>query len=390
MRYKVCPADFVVEEHIKPRFVPEGDFALYRVHKRGITTLQVQAQLARALGIAQSAVICPALKDKQAVAVQHISIRGDGPPSLSGKGFQAQLLGRTERPLAPSDVLANRFTIVIRDLSPAEVSRIQKRAEQVSAFGLPNYFDEQRFGSSPPGEEHIGKYILRRDAVSALRAYMTQPHTGDTARVRRFKSFAAAHWGNWDALFEAAPSPSNYRSVLTYLRDHPAAGEREYRKALNLITRRLLSLYLASYQSILWNRIGGRYLKALLDESREYALIEIAGERLPVHYRLPAHVDRGTAIQLPNHRAVYADRELSAIVMHVLAEEGLALQDLKARILKKAYLPGGKRALFLFPQQLELSEPLPDERFPGRDKLTLRFTLPRGSYATLVVKALAV
>jgi tRNA pseudouridine13 synthase len=390
MRYKVCPDDFVVEEQIKPHFAPAGAFAVYRVRKRDLTTLQLQAQIARALGITQEAVVCPALKDKKAIAVQHLSVRGDGPPYLTGRGFEAELVGRTERPLTPSDVIANLFTITLRDLSATEASHIQKRAAQIATFGLPNYFDEQRFGANPNAGEHIGRYILRRDAAGALRAYLTQPCLGDTAAVRKFKSFAAAHWGDWDALFEAAPRPSNYRSVLTYLRDHPDPGESNSRKALNLITRRLLSIYLAGYQSLLWNRIGGRYLMALLSESDGYTWTEIAGERLPVHYRLPAHIDREMAIPLPNHRAVYHDPRLSAIVTRVLAEEGLALRDLKARVLKRAYLPKGGRALLLFPRQLEVSALASDERFPGRGKLIVKCTLPPGSYATLVIKALAV
>ena len=73
----------------------------------------------------------------------------------------------------------------------------------------------------------------------------------------------------------------------------------------------------------------------------------------------------------------------------VLAEEGLALDDLKARILKRAYLAKGKRALLLFPQEASASVPEPDDRFPGWQKLSLAFTLPRGSYATVVIKALA-
>jgi tRNA pseudouridine13 synthase len=72
-----------------------------------------------------------------------------------------------------------------------------------------------------------------------------------------------------------------------------------------------------------------------------------------------------------------------------LTAEGLSLDDLKARILKKAYLSRGKRALLLFPQDTSISPPEPDDRFPGRNKFTLAFSLPRGSYATLVVKAAA-
>jgi tRNA pseudouridine13 synthase len=427
MRYKVQPEDFIVEERIRLPLVPRGRFAIYRVRKRGVTTLSVQARMARALNVPHSDVIFPALKDKDAVAVQHAAVRGAGPARLTGNGFEAEFLGRSSRPLGPAGIVANCFTIVLRDLSGEEAAHIQERLARIAQFGLPNYFDQQRFGSLAPGHDHIGKLILQRDAEGALRAYLTQPFVGDPAPTREFKTFAAGHWGDWDVLFEAAPRPSNYRSVLTYLRDHPhpAGGSAErtlhYRKALNLIARRLLSIYLAAYQSLLWNRIAARYLAAWLASHhddynssvvatsvalstptttkvvttttgrRNLAYVEIAGERLPVHQGSPSHFDRDldSVIPLPNHRAVYADPDLSAVVAQVLAEEGLTLNDLKARILKKAYLSKGKRALLLFPQDTSASPPEPDDRFPGRSKLTLSFTLPRGSYATLVVKAAA-
>jgi tRNA pseudouridine13 synthase len=390
VRYKVCPEDFAVEERVRLRLTPAGDFAIYRVRKRGVTTLSVQAQMARALGVAQSDVVFPALKDKEAVAVQHAAVRAAQRPAaatglarVTGSGFEAQFLGYSLRPLVPDDIFANRFTLVLRDLSAEEAARVQERSAQVTRFGLPNYFDEQRFGSLAPGEDHIAKRILQRDAEGALRAYLTQPFAGDPAPVREFKAFAAAHWKDWNALFEAAPRPSNFRSVLTYLRDHPT----EYRKALNLITRRLLSIYLSAYQSLLWNRIAGRYLEAACGEP--LARVEIAGEPLPLYRELSPRFDRAVVIPLPNHRAACADPGLAAVAAQVLGEEGLTPGDLKARILKRAYLPRGRRALLLFPEEMDCSPPEPDERFPDQHKMAVAFALPRGSYATLVLKALA-
>jgi tRNA pseudouridine13 synthase len=388
MRFKVQPEDFGVEEQIRLSLLPRGSFSVYRVHKRGVTTMGVQAQMARAIGVPQSDVVFPALKDKEAVVVQHAAVRGTGPAHLSGKGFQAEFLGHSSHPLSPADVSGNRFTLVLRDLSHQETLCIQKRLLEVSRFGLPNYFDQQRFGSLAPGEDHIGKRILCRDAEGALRAYLTQPFVGDPGRVREFKAFAAQHWGDWEAMFGAAPRPSNYRSVLTYLRDHPQPTGVEYRKALNLITRRLLSIYLAAYQSLLWNRIAARHLETRLVGGGDSTYVEIAGEQLPMYHELPQDWDREMVIPLPNHRAVYGEPGLGKAVTQVLEDEGLALNDLKARILKRAYLTKGKRSLLLFPEGFSVSEPEPDERYGNRTKLTLGFSLPRGSYATLVIKAL--
>lgn len=382
MRVKVIPEDFVVEEQIHLPLADSGPYTLYRVHKRGVTTLAVQVQIARLLARRRSAISLPALKDRQAVAIQHASVRGGGPARLEGSGFVAERVGRAERPLAPSDLMGNRFTVIVRGLGTEEAKGLSARLEHLAQTGLPNYFDHQRFGSRTSSGDFPGRRILLRDAEGALRAHLAEPLAGDTPRVRAFKRLAAEEWRHWDLLLEAAPRPSNFRSVLTFLCDHPT----DFRRALNLIAPRLLSLYLTAYQSLLWNRIAARYLTARLGEPTGAVLI--ANEPLPLFEGLAAHIAADAAIPLPHHHAHYSDPLLAAVVGQVLAAEGLALNDLKPRILERAYLPRGGRRLLLLPQEVTASPPIPDDRFPGRLKMTLVFALPPGSYATLVLRAL--
>ena len=390
MRTKHLPADFEVQEQLGLDLGTSGAYAVYSVEKQNITTFQAQARLAAALGCARSAVQFAGLKDQRAVVSQHASIKGNPPEQINGDAFTATHAGRLDRPLRPSDIKSNRFAITLRDLAPGEAERIGGRLEEVARHGLPNYFDQQRFGSFSPEAGFIGAHIVARDAESALRAYLAVPYGGDPANVKRFKKATAGNWGDWDILFAAAPKPSNYRSVLTFLRDHPD----DYRKALNLIPRQLLSLWLSAFQSALWNRMVGQYLETLLAAETQRVpgpdWLEIATVRLPLHRTLPADLrDKlgELSVVMPHHRAVYPEPALAKAAGAVLEAEGLTTNDLKARILKKAYLSRDQRPLLLFPTGVAVQSPADDECFAGRQKMIVRFTVPRGSYATLVIKS---
>jgi tRNA pseudouridine13 synthase len=74
------------------------------------------------------------------------------------------------------------------------------------------------------------------------------------------------------------------------------------------------------------------------------------------------------------------------LVRTILAEEGLELRQMQIKGIRVMFFSRGERAASCVPSQFahEFAE---DERHRGREKLTLTFELPRGSYATLIVKA---
>jgi tRNA pseudouridine13 synthase len=381
MRIKRVPEDFRVEEEITLPGGERGAYAYYRVEKRNLSTLAVRDRLAARLRVTPSALVFPALKDSSAEAVQYASVRKRGPDQIRERGFTAQRVQWGSRALQPKDVLGNRFSVVARDLAEEDVPVLTEVLPKLEAEGLPNYFDEQRFGSIS-AKGFIGKAILLRDAEQVVRFYLEEPMLGDPADVREFKVLVKSHWGQWGFLLHQAPRPSNFRSVITYLKDH----SHDYNKAVNLIQDRLLSIYLSAYQSWVWNHITARCLESLGPASLAVGIVDVPF-LLPEASALPDAV-KALEIDLPRLTARY-EGEVGEAARIVFEMEGLTLHDFKARILRRVYLSKGERAVWFKPAAVEVSAPYPDEYTPGRFAVTVRFTLQSGSYATLVMKAAA-
>ena len=218
-------------------------------------------------------------------------------------------------------------------------------------------------------------------------SYLLDPLLGDRMKVRAFKAVARKFWGNWPRLKECCPR-SNLRSVLTFLCDHPRA----FKKAVNLITPRVLSLWLSAYQSYLWNETVSRLLQRAFEEgSVKFTYIELPFQKLTVALgNLPEGLSpqlAGIELPLPTAR-MKPEGPWVEVLLEVLRAEGLALGNLRAKGLKRAYLGRGKRRLWVWPKDPLWGGEGRDEIYPGKWKATLEFTLPPGTYATMALKVL--
>jgi len=375
-----------VEERLSVQPKDRGPYALYRVEKRNITTLESVQILRRVLKVKPSAIVFPALKDKVAVAIQHCTVKTPTTPvtkEVKTASISAKLLGYVERPLSPRDLLENRFTVTVRKIAREEAEFVRERFELIGEQGFPNYFDWQRFGSWSRNLGFPGKLLLLGDWEGVLRAYMAEPLLGDPPAVLRLKRLARENWRNWPLLKEHAPK-GNFRSVLTFLCDH----SEDFKRAVNLITPRLLSLWLSAYQSFLWNCLASFVLERLVSEKTrlKYPFGELVAPRWPLPSEVLANLE-GLEIPLPSAKAKTEGVVAEAFSL-VLAEEGLRPESLKARGVKRAFLPKGKRALWVTPKEPKILGEEEDELFPGHIKITFAFSLPPGSYATLLLRLL--
>jgi len=305
------------------------------------------------------------------------------PELLQDKGFSLRLRGYARQPLSARDLSGNFFRIVVRDMDPRASARCRQAAEAVREAGLPNYYDEQRFGSARHGQGFMGKEIFLGHREQALRLYFT-PSRFDDRRTRELKSCVSERWGRWA---ECLPLTfGDYRPLLEYLAEHRKA----FRQALARLDRRFLVFVLNAYQSYLFNEILSGRLASLASEHGFRLLARSYRHgRFLYPQELPAGLGEkltGERLPVPGFDSQFTDPAVRGIADAVLAREGIGWSDLRVRQLSRVRVHGVERAALVFPRDLKVGEPVEDELYPGRHRLTLEFFLPRGSYATLLLK----
>lgn len=381
MKLKRLPSDFLVEEQLGP-LPPGGPFALYRLTKESLGTPEAVDAVLRRWKLSRQHLAYAGLKDKHARTVQYLSIRGGPRRGWRQPHLELEYLGQTSRPVHPRDIVANRFVLVLRDLTEAEAARAQAALDEVARDGLPNYFDQQRYGSVTDHGEFIARPWCLGDYERALWLALAAPNRHDSPQVRQEKAILRQHWGDWARCKEQLPR-SHTRSIVTYLVDHPG----DYRRALALIRHDLRSLWLAAYQSHIWNGVLGTLLRQLC-RAEQRVDYRIGPDVLPFYRHLDEEQRsrlQALVLPLPSARLHLAGSPLAAVYDQVLAAEGLSLRQMRLKYPRDTFFSKGQRAAVVQPGDLTgaMSD---DELYPGRRKLTLRFTLSRGSYATILVK----
>ena len=194
MKVKRTPQEFQVEEVVEISPGQKGEYALYRLSKWGANTLDVLRDVARRMGVPFSSIGYGGLKDRHALSHQYITVLRGRTQDLRGKNYRLHYLGPSEVPMGREKVLGNRFSILVRDLDlgPEEV---QQEVELVRLYGLPNYFDEQRFGSARHGQGFVAKELILGHYERALRLLLAVPSRWDEAAVKRFRRCVAESWG---------------------------------------------------------------------------------------------------------------------------------------------------------------------------------------------------
>jgi tRNA pseudouridine13 synthase len=381
VKLKRQPEDFQVEEQID--LAPSGGpFALYRLTKESLGTPEAIDAILRHWNLARWQVAYAGLKDRHALTTQFVTIKGGPRRGMAETNLKLEYVGQADRPLQARDISANRFTVVIRDLTAERLATATQALTEVARCGIPNYFDDQRFGSLGESGEFIARPWCLGDYERALWLALAEPNVHDDPAEREQKRLLREHWNDWPAA-KAALARSHRRSVITYLADKPG----DFRRALALVRQDLRSIWLAAFQSHLWNQLLAELIEQTC-RSEQLTAITIGGRELPLFTSLDdaqAERLRQSVLPLPSARLHLDDGPLKSLYDEVLAKEGLELRQIRVKYPRDAFFSRGDRRAVFQPGEL-VHDAAGDDLYRGRQKVTLRFTLPRGTYATMLVK----
>lgn len=387
MKIKQDPADFQVDE--LTNLVPSaGPFSLYTLEKTGWTTPDALDRVRRAWKIPAQRVSFGGLKDRHAQTSQYVTIEHGPERRFAMPGINFRFLGRLPEPFTSQCIHSNRFQIVIRDLTPDQARLAFDQVDQVREDGLANYFDDQRFGSVEAAGGFMARRLVLGDWEGGLKLALTSPYDHDRAAARQEKEILRKHWGNWQECARKLRRGPTHRVV-----EHLAAHPGDFRGAIACLRSDLASLYLAAYQSHLWNRFLARWLERNLPAENRLT-IRLKLDDVPMPCRLSADQQANLAclsLPLPSARLKYDDTidgvpaDWPDLMRETLAQDGATLEKMKLQGLRKPFFSRGERAILCLPENLS-AETSADERNAERNAITLRFDLSRGSYATLLIK----
>jgi tRNA pseudouridine13 synthase len=392
VKIKVKPEDFVVRESPLLNAAAEpAAFRIYRLRKKQWDSFELVGVLARRLGVRQEDIALAGRKDRYGDSEQLVSVKNRNglPDKIEGLNYSLVHEGYARKKLAAADIAGNSFRITLRDIEPGEIERMKKNCLAVRSWGFPNYFDEQRFGSARAGRGFLGKALFLGRMEEALKIFLA-PAENDRGEEKAFKLKAAALWRQWGKI--DAPVPRKYARVFAVLTS--PGGSLAFKKAVNAIDRDLLVLSLQAYQSFLFNRLLAYYLDSLR-EAKEIGALETFpfkyGDLLFYRELTPEVYERlkNLSLPVPGRDTTAADPLVRRALDRALAEENIGLENLKVKKLHGKAVRGTERKAAVAPERFAFDEPARDELYPGRLKLTLHFFLPRGSYATMLVKRIS-
>jgi tRNA pseudouridine13 synthase len=372
-KIKVIPEDFLVEE-----ITPEGEvlelnkeekteianiqeakeYIHFTLKKYNWDTIRAIKEISKRLRVSRKRFGFAGTKDKRAITLQRVSLWNKKIEDLMKvkiKDIEIKNPTYEKERINLGNLWGNRFTITIRDISSGSKKEIKKGIDSTLKelnSKIPAFFGIQRFGIQRPITHLVGKEILKRNFKKALMLYLSKDFSDENEEAREARKFLSKTENFREAL-KKFPKHLGYENAML---NHLAQVPTDYIGALRRLPKKLRWLFIHAYQAYIFNKALSTYIR----EGKTRV------EKLPL--------------------VGYETKELDEVTQKILKEEGISPEDFKIKEMPEMSSKGESRKTFFEIKDFKIISIEDDDLHEKKKKAIIQFSLPKGSYATVLLR----
>ena len=347
-------------------------YPLYVLEKRDIDSNHALFEIERELHMKLRIM---GIKDAKAVTTQYAGMERvvrNPPGELKSRHTSLTLKGFTKYPLGKEFLAGNKFEITIYN---AHSSNLSSFVPEVGRVG--NFYGLQRFGSERLVTHLVGREIVKHNFMQAVELLLCHTTEFDSQMSREIRSRCA--------------DPSNYRQVLKILprgmdiERHVLSAlvaGKDTIAALRAVPITIRRLFVQAYQAYVFNRCLSRAImrgEDLLQPKAGDLCFEIeepATFGRIIKYNPNSRRKLVPAIRMAGYTFQPGKGRFENITRAILQEEEVSAKDFYIKDMQELSHQGGFRQAPLWCMDFSYK----------RDPLMVLFKLPKGSYATTLLR----
>ena len=355
--------DFSVSEVLSKKAIssfenPNGH-AVYLLTKSGIDTNHALIDIEKRYGIVLKSL---GLKDANAKTKQFVYTykKLNSLEKIEGKKYLAERVGFTQKPISKKYMLGNIFEIEISDITQSLPSISDNE-------NFLNFFGYQRFGSRRPVTHLVGKSLIKGEYEKVLDYLLTFSSKYDSEKNNEFRKLILEKKSESELIDLLPYSMDIERNLLKQL-----SIDKDPKKVIRSIPLTLRRFYVQAYQSFLFNKtlsMAYEYEEELFSPTNDDVCFDKNFE-LGKYQNDPK---QKLAIPLIGH-SYYKKSRFDYYIKKILEDESLSPKDFFINDFQELSLDGGFRNTSINIQNFSIS------------KNVVKFQLPRGSYATIILR----
>jgi tRNA pseudouridine13 synthase len=394
--------DFIVKEISNyPNESKKGKFTIANVTTTNWETNLLIRELSNLLHISRQRIGFAGTKDKRAKTTQLMSFYKVSVNDLANiklKDVEIENIYSSNQPVKIGNLIGNKFETTVRDIDENinnyEIKDVVSFIKEYSGF--PNFYGIQRFGAIRPITHIVGKYIVNDDFEKAVMSYIANPLDGEDKESYKLRK-ELEKTRDFSRALKSYPKRLNFEKAML---NKLVVDQNDFVGALKELPKNLLTMFVYAYQSYLFNKILSErirkklplnkaivgdiilpYRKGLIDHN----FIRVTENNIDkVNYQ----ISKGKAVVsgiLFGSNSVYSDGQMGEIEYKIIDKEKIDPRDFIIPDIPYISSSGSRHPIISSVKNLNFKI-INDSINSDRKALQLKFELPKGCYATSLLR----